>query len=118
MKNFSSDKLKPDCSHCKNFMIWEEGDGYHEPRYTEVDCNSAIASEEEIDKYLGEEAEDVSKCRGFTPILILKCNHCSKPMNIPTYQAKFSDCVYETQYYCSQDCKDESWEEFKKDMNI
>lgn len=113
-----TDKVIPNCSHCKEFLIWEDGDGWNEPRVTEIDCLSEVSSDEEVEQFLSEFEHDVRKCSGFEPLIVDKCSHCGKELNMETYNVKYSDCTYETNYYCSQECKQESWEEFKKEMNI
>lgn len=113
-----TDKVIPNCSHCKEFLIWEDGDGWNEPRITEIDCNSEINSEEEVEEYLTSDEKDVRKCSGFKPIIVEECSNCKKPMNIPLYKCKYSDCIYDVENYCSQACKEESWEKFRKQMDI
>jgi hypothetical protein len=106
-----NDVIKPSCEYCKHGHFFEDGDGWNEPRYIEFVCDKEdVLDEKLVDEFV--DSTDCSKCPEFEPIMVEKCGHCKKPLNIPLYQANYVCNIFGELAFCSKECMDISDKEF------
>ena len=106
------EKNKPSCKDCEYGHFYSSGDGWNEPYEIDFECDMMGEMDDAELEYL--DVDDVSGCTFFKPIMVEKCGHCNKPMNIPLYQARHVCNIFGEHAYCSRECHEKSEEEFMK----
>lgn len=103
MIKIGSDKMDRYCYECIHFRVYEDGDGYNEPRTEEISCKYAESKNSRTSEMILDIIDNDGNANGCPLFDAGKCRECGRKIGMDESIVVLG--IYDSNTVCSKECQ-------------